>query len=70
MGRGCGFLETVPGEGPLLPTRVALPGRKATGWEGSGYLLPPPDWPTRATILPGGSVRVKSLSTWKPGREG
>lgn len=33
-------------------------------------LLPPPDWPTRATILPGGSVRVKSSSTWRPGRLG
>ena len=36
----------------------------------SGPLLPPPDWPTRATILPGGSVRLKSLSTGKPGRQG
>lgn len=34
------------------------------------FLLPPPEWPTRATILPGGSFRVKSLSTSKPGRQG
>lgn len=38
--------------------------------ESQSFLLPPPDWPTRATILPGGSFSVKSLSTLKPGLQG
>lgn len=75
-GRWCGYRSVmVPGHcarkenpwggwrGPSSPLQIIV-------GDGGGFVSPPPDWPTSATILPGGRVSVKSCSTWKAGRQG